>query len=308
MLRRMADLVLRRDLLRRGYSEDDVRRAVRQQELRRLRPGAYLEPDDPRWRDAAARHRALVEATLGQLSPGAVVSGVSAAVLHGLPVWGTSLRTVHVTRDRPAGGRGGTSMRMHVGPLPDGDVVLVGAVPVTSVARTVVDVSRTTPFETGVTVADAALHADLVDLAALRTALRDADGRHGVARARAVLAFADPRAESPGESRSRVRMDLQGVATPVLQHTVLDAAGRFVGRVDFWWPRTGTVGEFDGLEKYGRSLRPGESIADAVVREKLREDALRAQPSVRRVVRWTWSDLDDLATVAARLPGRGGVP
>lgn len=93
-----------------------------------------------------------------------------------------------------------------------------------------------------------------------------------------------------------------GVAAPVLQHVVRDRSDRFVGQVDFWWPEPGIVGEFDGMEKYGRSLRPGETVAEAVLREKRREDALRAQPEVRTVVRWTWPDIDDFDETAARLP------
>ncbi|MER7438983.1 hypothetical protein ABT341_30265, partial [Pseudonocardia alni] len=113
---------------------------------------------------------------------------------------------------------------------------------------------------------------------------------------------ADARADGPGESRSRVRMARLHVARPVLQHAVLDERGHRIGVVDFWWPDHGVVGEFDGLGKYGRSRRPGESAADAVVREKRREDALRARPGVRTVVRWAWEELDDFAAVAQRLP------
>ncbi|MFP5072424.1 hypothetical protein ACLFMI_22505 [Pseudonocardia nantongensis] len=171
----------------------------------------------------------------------------------------------------------------------------------TSIARTVVDVARTCRFEAAVAVADAALFAGTVAEEELAAAVDAAAGRRNVAGARAVLAFADARADGPGESRSRVRMARLGVPAPVLQHVICDPAGRHVGQVDFWWPGTGVVGEFDGMEKYGRSRRPGESPADAVLREKRREDALRAQPCVRTVVRWTWDDLTGFGAVAARL-------
>jgi hypothetical protein len=41
------------------------------------------------------------------------------------------------------------------------------------------------------------------------------------------------------------------------------------------------------------------------MREKRREDALRALPEVRTVVRWTWDEITDFDAVAARLPGIG---
>lgn len=73
-----------------------------------------------------------------------------------------------------------------------------------------------------------------------------------------------------------------GFPTPRLQHTFRTDAGD--ARTDFDWDGT-LVGEFDGLQKYGRLLRPGETTRDALIREKRREDALRAQGIM--VIRWT---------------------
>jgi hypothetical protein len=47
---------------------------------------------------------------------------------------------------------------------------------------------------------------------------------------------------------------------------------------------------------------PGEDAADVLYREKLREDALRAEDLA--VVRWGWPDLDDFRPTAARLRER----
>lgn len=298
----MDEPLLRRDLLRLGTTEAEIRAALRSGRWTGIGPGVYLETGDERLRFASTRHATLVEATVPSLAPGAVVSGPSAAVRHGLPVWGVPLTTVHVTRDGASGGRGGPRLRVHASPLSADEVVDVRGIATTSVARTVVDVARTAPFETAVAVADAALHRHLVTPDRLRDAVLAACGRHGVGRARAVVAFADARADGPGESRSRVRMARLHVASPVLQHPVLDERGHRIGVVDFWWPDHGVVGEFDGRGKYGRRGRPGESAADTVVREKQREDALRSRPGVRTVVRWTWDDLEDFAAVAHRLP------
>jgi hypothetical protein len=54
-----------------------------------------------------------------------------------------------------------------------------------------------------------------------------------------------------------------------------------------------------GRTKYGRSLKPGQDPAEAVYREKLREDELRGEGLT--VVRWTWGDLDVFGPIAARL-------
>jgi hypothetical protein len=62
------------------------------------------------------------------------------------------------------------------------------------------------------------------------------------------------------------------------------------------------VGEFDGLIKYGALLRAGDDPSRAVIREKLREDAIR--DAGWRVVRWVWSELDPFDAVAARIRRR----
>jgi hypothetical protein len=247
-----------------------------------------------------------VRAQLAQLADGAVASHASAAVLHGLPTWGMRLDRVHVTRARRNGGRTGERVHVHTAPLPPDDLDNAGEIPVTSVARTVVDLARTLPFEAAVAVADAALHALITEperLAALQAALADtlarSTGWRGSPAARRVLAFANARSGSVGESRSRVAIHRAGLPTPVLQWEVIGSAGQWIGMVDFGWPEQRTVGEFDGKEKYGRLLKPGQSPADAVYLEKRREDALRAE--TLSVVRWGWDALSDFGSTAARL-------
>jgi hypothetical protein len=74
---------------------------------------------------------------------------------------------------------------------------------------------------------------------------------------------------------SRVRLHQDGVPAPEPQQDIYDGKGRFVARVDFCWEEQRTIGEFDGKIKYGRQLKPGQSIEDVVFTEKVREDALR---------------------------------
>lgn len=305
---RTGEPVLRGDLLRGGVTDDEVRRAVRNGLWCAVRPGAYLRADDPVLADPDQRHVQLVLATVPRLDGDPVVSHLSAAALHGLPLWGVPLRTVHVTRDARSGGRRTRHLHVHPAPIGTGEVVTVRGLRVTSPARTVVDLARTARFESAVVVADAALKAELCSRDELEEAVARAGRRSGGPASRRVVAFADGLADGPGESRSRVRMHLAGLPSPVLQHVVRDRNGQRVGQVDFWWPHAGVIGEYDGEVKYGRLLRPGQDPATVVYREKLREDALRAQPGVRTVVRWTWRDIDDFGELATRLRdvvGRG---
>ncbi|TKV60474.1 hypothetical protein FDO65_01840 [Nakamurella flava] len=147
--------------------------------------------------------------------------------------------------------------------------------------------------------ADHALRRGLVARGQLSDSAARATRRSGVRTAHQVVAFADPGAESVGESRSRIVIDRAGLPRPELQYRVRDRQGGVLARTDFWWPEFSTVGEFDGKAKYSRVLSGGRNEADAVFAEKVREDRIRDLGL--QVVRWTWSDLDDPRTLAARI-------
>ena len=78
----------------------------------------------------------------------------------------------------------------------------------------------------------------------LQAAAEALTGR-GARRARQAVGLADPRAESQPESALRVVLALAGIAT-VPQHTVRDADGRFVARVDLALPDLRIAIEYDG--------------------------------------------------------------
>jgi hypothetical protein len=287
-------LGLRPQLLASGVTDDELRHLRASDALTPIRPGAYLPTTDPRLQDVLARHALLVHATMRKIAPDAVVSHASAAVLHGLPLWRVALGRAHVTKDRRTGGRVSSLLHVHVAALDDDEIVVLDGVAVTSVARTVADLARSEPFEQALIPADAALHRHLVTPDDLDEAVDRAAHRRGIPRARRVVAFAAAGAMSPGESRSRLAIHRAGLPPPLLQHTVAGA------EVDFWWPDHATVGEFDGRAKYGRLLAAGETAADVVFAEKIREDRIRAEGVA--VVRWTWDELPpEFAPVAIRI-------
>ena len=95
-----------------------------------------------------------------------------------------------------------------------------------------------------------------------------------------AIGFADPGAESPGESRLRVLLANEGLPPPTLQATLVAADGEFVARVDFLFEDERVVVEFDGQTKYG------DGAAETVVAEKWREDRIRELGYI--VVRVSW--------------------
>jgi hypothetical protein len=289
-------LLLRRQLIAAGWTDQELRRQRRAGELHRLGRGAYVAaPGTPPAYEA--RHALLAAVRDERHATDGVLSHVSAAVLHGLSTWGLPLEHIHRTRDRRTGGRVGTGVHLHTAPLTPDETVEVDGLLVTTVARTVADIARTAGFDAAVAVADSALHKHMVDPDELARAARRCAGWPGAPRARQVVSVADGGSASVGESRSRLASLRAGLPAPVLQWRV-EGDGR-VFEVDFGWPELSTVGEFDGLVKYGRLLKPGQDPADVVVAEKLREDEIRDVDL--RVVRWIWADIDHFDPVAERL-------
>jgi hypothetical protein len=290
-------LVLRRDLIADGRSDEELARLVRGKDWARVRRGAYL--DGPLPTKTVARHALLVAATLADLRRSAVVSHQSAAVLLGLPLWGASLDQVHVTRQPHASSQTAGPLRCHVARLRDDEVTSVGGVQVTDVARTTLDLARSLPFEAAVVTLDAALYERLLARDLLEQRLLDIAGTRGSRHAARVVTFADGRSASVGESRSRVVLHELGLAPSALQFEITGYDGRFLARTDFAWEKQRVIGEFDGRIKYGRLVRPGQAAGDVIFEEKRREDAIREE--AWEVVRWTWSDLSVRATLAQRV-------
>ena len=133
--------------------------------------------------------------------------------------------------------------------LPDDHVTTVLGIPVTTVARTVTDLSRTSGFMAGVVAADSALYKHAAVKVEFAIVLRDCVQWRGIVRARQVLDFADGRAESALESVARVRFAQYRIPPPGLQVNIRGAQG-FIGRADFCWDEYRTIAEADGALKY----------------------------------------------------------
>ncbi|MET8774137.1 hypothetical protein ABZV58_03835 [Nocardia sp. NPDC004654] len=266
---------------------------------RRVHRGAYIRAEQTEGLRVEERHLVLTRAVAEGASREAVVSHVSASVAHGLTHWKVPLARVHLTRDRSTGGRVTPRVTVHSTRTDPDEVVRIGELRVTSVARTVVDLARTVPFEQAVVIGDSALRLGKTTRAELSDQLARATGRPGAPAARRVVDFLDGRSESAGESRSRVAMHAAGLPSPEPQAILESSTGRFIGRVDFLFPELGAIGEFDGLVKYGAALRGSRTPEEVVIAEKAREDELRALGWI--VVRWTWNDLDNPASWLTRL-------
>jgi hypothetical protein len=197
-----------RSHLEQGYGHDDLRRLQRAGDLIRLRRGAYAFEDQPD-QLPEERHRRLVWATAPQLGDGAVFSHGSAAVLHGLPVWSTAVDRVHVTRNRRGSGARRAVVHVHGAPLAASEIILIDGMPVTSLARTMLDLARTLPMTQAVAAGDHGLTLGL-RRHELDAGLASMKRWPGIRAAWRVVEFLDVRSESVGESVSRVRLMEEG--------------------------------------------------------------------------------------------------
>ncbi len=143
-------------------------------------------------------------AAIGALGPGAVASHRTAAHIHGLDLLTGPGRIVTLTRPPGRGSRSAKSgVHLHVARLATGHVSHRFGLPITTVARTVVDLARTTSFREGVVAADSALHQHLTSKKELLGVLADCRRAPGSFMAAQVVEFADGLAESALESIAR---------------------------------------------------------------------------------------------------------
>jgi hypothetical protein len=265
---------------------------LRRGELRRLRHGVYLAasawPADP-----SAQHLVLAHAEV-TANPEAVLSRQSAALVWELPAPGfEGWAELPVSVSLPPGGgyrsSSGTAVH-HVERLPSEHLTRDPAgYPVTSVARTAVDLAAGRALPEALVLLDAAARAlccafvaqprradlsnpHLVDAAREQlTAVADACG---IACLRTAIALADPARESAAESLSAGHFQLAGIPAPACNPPLRTGVGTLFP--DFLWRAQRLIGECDGTVKYADTA--------AIVREKEREQVLRDLGV--RIVRW----------------------
>jgi hypothetical protein len=293
--------ILRSDALARsGVDATALARLARRQILHRISAGRYADTRDWATLDELERHRLLVMAIASTTASDPVFSHHAAAALWRIPLLGHWPSKIDVTVPSATGGRSSGQIRRHCRASFPPPLAQIDGMLVTTLARTAADLARALPFRDGVAVLDAVLSPRFGDhettRASIAAELRSGSGGRGVRTARAGLDFATHLSESVWESASRVVLHQLGFPPPVLQQE-FRWSSRNSYRVDFWWPQFRIIGEFDGLVKYGTERdESAASGREALVREKVREDRLRALSS--GFARWTAADVREPARLA----------
>jgi Transcriptional regulator, AbiEi antitoxin len=273
-----------------GETDRTLATARREGVIVRLRRGMYAPADLYHACDDAGKHLLHARAALAAQRGEAALTGPSAAALHGFALYDQDLTLVHLVRlDRGCAHHAALTNHHVVTQDIEDDIGVYDGILAINPARAVWEVACRSSLEGGVVTADSALHQD----PELRGAIEELQQRFayfpGSRRGRLVVKLADPRADSPGESVTRVQFYRYDIPLPELQYHVVDRDGALIGISDFYWEEQRHLGEFDGKTKYQKFLRPGETPSECVFREKKREDAMRAD--LRGMTRFVWSEV-----------------
>jgi very-short-patch-repair endonuclease len=275
--RRSYGILSLEQLLETGMTAAQIKGACRKGRLERVLPSVYRVTAVPEtW-----EQRPMAGTLWGR--PITVASDLTAAFLHELLP--RRVEKVHLTSDHALHARPGFSVRQCC--LLPPDVAVIRGIPCTSVARTLVDITRTIEQERVEAALDAALRSGQVLLADLTAFVEEAALRkvRGSARLRPLLAVrGDGEALAESEFESRFGRLMRKGDLPMGERQVL-REGVKNGRVDIFYPEQNLVIELDG--------RKWHSARREKKRDKRYDNELNIEG--KRVLRLTWEDLDDEA-------------
>jgi hypothetical protein len=171
-----------------------------------------------------------------------VIAGFGAAALYGSK-WIDPSRIIdlyHDNRHRLPG------LRARSEPLTEGDVDVLNGIPVTTPARTALDLACWYPLTEAVAAIDALARVTELRIGEVELLADRARGRRGIPRARRTIKLVDAGAQSPKESWLRTVLVEAGLPRPETQIAVADDHGRPVFYLDMGWERLKIAVEYDG--------------------------------------------------------------
>lgn len=292
---------LRREALDHGYDDRDLLAARKDGVIARVRHGAYVNSAAWTAADAIGKHLFAADAVLLTHHGTVALSHTSAAAAHGLRLFDPDLSTVHVTR--LAQGNGGirtTGVSYHRGLIDPAEATQVDGRLVVPPVRAALETASIHDVERGLVVLDSVVDLEHGSVDDVHRAYAEMAHWPFTGKLQVTVRLVRKGAKSVGESRSRFLCFQYHLPAPELQFEIRDHHGRLLGVTDFAWPAYRLLGEFDGMIKYGRLLKPGQEPGDALTAEKEREDLLR-EVTGWMMIRIIWKQLYDGPGTAARI-------
>lgn len=266
-----------------GISEEHLAGLRARKEVRSVARSVYavptVVPDDP-----IQLHELRTRAAL-LLYEDAWPCSASALALSGVAVWGADLTLADIVRPvRHEVLTGLCRVR------PRHDQLRSAERDERGVAGAVVQTALDHGHLAGIVSADHAMHSGRTTEPHIQSVAEAVRGWARAGRVRTMLAYMDGRAESVGESRLRVMLEVGGLRL-VPQFEILED-GLIIARVDFLVDGTNLCLEFDGRVKYAGDPQ-------SLWREKKREDRIRRRGF--RLERVIWSQLERPRPLFARI-------
>ena len=255
----------RAEATRLGITPQRLPDLVAERRIRRVLRNVYVCSDVPDTIECRAAAAALV------VSPGAVFVDRTAAWLHGVDIFDYRELEVlpplecvvlrdHSRIERPECLGGERDLSPY-------DLTTVNGLRVTTPLRTALDLGCMLRRPDGLAALDMFMRLHGVTREELDRSLPRYRRRRGVVRLRSLVPLADPLAESPRESYTRLAVLDADLPAPTLQHWVVHD-GVAVFRLGLAWPRSRVALEYDGADWHET---PEQRAADLWRRTWLRE-------------------------------------
>lgn len=192
-----------------------------------------------------------------------VVAGQSAAAMHGAK-WVDASKPAELLwwNRRPP-----KDVRTWSHQVGDDEVELIGCIPVTTPARTAVDLACRYPLDDAVAAIDALAHATHLKMADVDLLTQRFKGRRGIRGARAALDLVDPGAESPRETWLRLLVIRNGFPRPQTQIPVRDEYGALIAVPDLGWEDLKIGMDYEGEHhrgpvRFNKDIRRHDALAE----------------------------------------------
>ena len=240
-------------LIARGFTHDEIRYRASIGRLHRIHHGVYAVGHGKLTREG---HRMAAVLAYG---PDAVLSHWSAAAHWGI---GAARAKVHVTT--PHAKRSRKTIRAHTAKLHEEDRTVHNGIPITSIARTILDIAAQSTEDQITYLIEETDRARRLDLDALDRAIARRPRAAGVARLKKVLATYRGTADTRSKLERGFRALIQRANLPEPQFNVLVAGLT----VDVYWPQWKLVVELDS-DRYHNNPRAFETdrIRDATLQK-----------------------------------------
>lgn len=191
-----------------------------------------------------------------------VVAGFAAAALHGSK-WVDGLTVVDLIHDNR---HSQTGIRAHGDRVEEDEIDVMEGIPVTSAARTALDLGCWYSTTAAVAGIDALARATPIKIADVELLAERYSGRRGIVQARKAIALSDSGAQSPKESWLRIVLVEAGFPAPQTQIPVTDEFGEVIAYLDMGWEEPRVAVEYDGdhhrtdRRQYGWDIRRSEML------------------------------------------------